>query len=74
MEARIRDFESPQEFVKLLENPPGGAMAGREFLVIRKDVSVGDSIIVTTESIENEIRRMWPVFDAVALRRPPAYD
>jgi hypothetical protein len=71
-EATIRDFESPHEFAKLLQNPQAGAMAGRDYLVIRKNVSAVGSITVTTKSIENEIRRMYPVFNAVALRIPPA--
>jgi hypothetical protein len=72
MEARIHEFESPLIIAKFLENPQGSAMAGRDYLVIRKDISAGNTITVTNDSVENEIRRMFPVFAAAAMRVPPA--
>ena len=72
MEARPHEFGSPLSVAKFLENPKGNAMAGRDYLVIRKDISAGNTITVTSDSVENEIRRMFPVFDGAAMRIPPA--
>jgi hypothetical protein len=68
-ERRVAEFRSPEALASYVGNPPD-ATPGRDWLIIRKNLPGGQELAISTEQIELELKRLFPVFDCIALRRP----
>jgi hypothetical protein len=68
-ERRAGEFRSPEELASYVGTPLHGT-PGRDWLVIRKNVPGGQELVNSTGDIEVELKRLFPVFDCIALRRP----
>lgn len=67
---RIGEFREADALGRYLANSP---RAGKDWFVLRKHVTPSDGMLtVSSRDIQTEIGRLFPVFDLIALRRPPA--
>jgi hypothetical protein len=71
-ERQVGDFSTARDLGDFIRRPQR-AVPGRDWFVVRRDLPPqGGTLRVPSQDLQTEILRLWPVFDMVALRRPPA--